>query len=50
MAENNATPKRKYKIWLDDGEIKIIDMGYDWHTNIKNQADVKLEGLNDGRE
>ena len=51
MAENNNdTPKRKYKIWLDNGELKIIDIGYDWHTNVKNQASVRLEVADDGRE
>ncbi|MGN8833281.1 hypothetical protein ACTNDZ_12155 [Selenomonas montiformis] len=43
MAKNDE-PKRKYNMWVDDNnEVKIIDMGYDWHTNVKSQAIVRLE-------
>lgn len=48
MNENNDDlPKRKYKIWLDGDELKIIDMGYDWHTNVKQQASVKCKVIAD---
>lgn len=44
MAENKSdTPKRKHLVWLDGNEIKILDFGYDWHTNIKTQAFLKAE-------
>lgn len=49
MAENDDTPKRKYKLWLDNEELKIMDMGYDWHTDVKEQALVKMERDPDGR-
>jgi hypothetical protein len=49
MAENKAdTPKRKYLVWSDGEEVKVMDCGYDWHTNVKTQVIVKGErGLDD---
>ena len=50
MAENNADmPKRKYLVWSDKGGIKVIDCGYDYHTNVKTQVIVKGECDRDGR-
>lgn len=49
MTENDDTPKRKYKLWIDNGELKIMDMGYDWHTNVKEQALVKMERDSDDK-
>jgi len=40
---NNDTLKRKNLIWLDGGEVKSVDFGYDWHTNVKPQAFIKAE-------
>lgn len=46
MTENNAdAPKRKYLVWFDGKEAKVMDRGYDWHTNIKTQAVIKGEGV-----
>jgi hypothetical protein len=51
MPENKAdTPKRKYLIWSDGDEVKVMDMGIDYHTNVKEQAVVKVERGEDGRE
>ena len=42
MAENKEdTPKRKYLIWSDGDEVKVMDMGIDYHTNVKTQVIVK---------
>lgn len=44
MAKNKSdTPKRKYLVWSDDKEVKVMDMGIDWHTNVKPQMVVKGE-------
>lgn len=49
MAENNE-PKRKYNMWVDsNGNIKIIDMGYDWHTNVPTQAFIRSAEVKDDR-
>ena len=42
---NDDTLKRKNLIWLcfDGDEVKSIDLGYDWHTNVKPQAFIKTE-------
>ena len=51
MAENKSdTPKRKYLVWSDGDEVKVMDCGYDWHTNVKTQAIIKGECVSDGRE
>lgn len=43
MTGNNK-PKRKYNTWVDsNGNIKIIDMGYDWHTKVPTQAFIRKE-------
>lgn len=50
MAENKAdTPKRKYLVWSDGEEVKVMDCGYDWHTNVKEQAILKGERDSYGR-
>jgi hypothetical protein len=50
MAENRSdTPKRKYIVWSDGDEVKIMDCGYDYHTNVKTQVIVKGERGADGR-
>jgi hypothetical protein len=49
MAEKNE-PKRKYNIWVDNGEVKIIDMGYDYHTNVPTQMIVRSEVAKNGRK
>ena len=50
MTENKSdTPKRKYLIWSDGGEVKILDCGYDYHTNVKEQAVVKVVSCLDGK-
>jgi hypothetical protein len=49
MAEKNE-PKRKYNIWGDNGEVKIIDMGYDYHTNVPTQMIVRSEVAKNGRK
>jgi hypothetical protein len=50
MPENKAdTPKRKYLVWSDGEEVKVMDCGYDWHTNVKEQAVVKVERGEDGK-
>jgi hypothetical protein len=51
MAEIKAdTPKRKYLVWSDGEEVKVMDCGYDWHTNVKTQIVVKGEHDSDGRK
>jgi hypothetical protein len=51
MAENKAdTPKRKYLVWSDGEEVKVMDCGYDWHTNVKEQVIVKGGRGEDGKE
>jgi hypothetical protein len=50
MTENRSdTPKRKYLVWSDDEEVKVM-CGYDWHTNVKEQAVVKAVSCSNGRE
>jgi hypothetical protein len=50
MPENKAdTPKRKYLVWSDGDEVKVMDMGIDYHTNVKEQAVVKVERGEDGK-
>ena len=50
MTENKSdTPKRKYLAWSDGGEVKILDCGYDYHTNVKTQVIVKGECNSDGK-
>lgn len=47
MTGNNK-PKRKYNTWVDsNGNIKIIDMGYDWHTKVPTQAFIRKESDED---
>jgi hypothetical protein len=42
MPENKAdTPKCKYLVWSDGDEVKVMDMGIDYHTNVKTQVIVK---------
>jgi hypothetical protein len=44
MAENKSdTPKRKYLVWADGDEIKVMDLGKDWHTKIPTQAMVRVD-------
>lgn len=41
MTYNKETAKRKYIMWADDdGTIKMMEMGKEWHTSIPEQIRV----------
>ena len=49
MTGNNGL-KRKYNTWVDsNGNIKIIDMGYDWHTKVPTQTFIRSAEVKDVR-
>jgi hypothetical protein len=40
---NKENVKRKYIMWADGDEIKVMDLGKDWHTKIPTQAMVRVD-------
>lgn len=43
MDYNKENVKRKYIMWADGDEIKVMDLGKDWHTKIPHQAMVRVD-------
>jgi hypothetical protein len=43
MADDRESAKRKYIMWANGDEIKVMDLGKDWHTKIPTQAMVRVD-------